>query len=66
MLINQLRAVWEDSLEDSHKNHPLLKKYSTYREYLENEILDKHTTKTFSIKQDEAWSYCELIEKRKK
>jgi len=57
---NKLHAILQDSFEDIHKSHPLLRKYSTYMEYLENNILKKHTTLSFSINQLGTWNY-ELI-----
>lgn len=49
---NQLNAVLYDPIKDEHKNHPSLKKYTHYREYLSNEILNQHTNKIYSVHND--------------
>ena len=63
--VNKLNAILQDAIKDGHRTHPLLRKYTSYRQYLENDIIAHHSSKTFSFKQIGPWGY-EVIEGRKK
>ncbi len=46
---NQLYAVLSDPIEQRHSKHPKLEKYKFYHEYLYNDILKRHTSKSYLI-----------------
>ena len=52
---NQLNAILTDSILSDHQKNPRLKDYTLYREYLEQEILNKHSANAY---------YIELIDER--
>lgn len=62
---NKLLAVLLDDIEERHKNHPSLRSYSTYRQYFENNIVAKHSTKSFQFQKIGNWEF-KVIESRKK
>lgn len=63
--VNKLNAILQDGLKDDHKGHVLLRNYSTYWQYLENEIIAHHSLKVFSFEAIGDWGY-EIIEGKKK
>ena len=48
--INQLSVLISDSIETQHQDHPRLQGYEYYRDYIKNEIFNKHSKNLYSIK----------------
>lgn len=51
--INQLSAILYDQIKEEHKKHPSLRTYTHYREYLDNDIFNRHSTKRFKVRANE-------------
>ncbi|WP_186647109.1 AbiJ-related protein [Fluviispira vulneris] len=51
--LNQLSIIISAPIKPEHKDHPKLKNYSYYREFLENDILTKHTKHSYCIEGKE-------------
>lgn len=62
--VNKLQAILLDGIEDRHKSSPLLRGYSTYREYFENNIVAHHTSKSFNFEKIADWEF-KVTESRK-
>jgi len=54
---NQLTAILYDTIKEEHKEHPVLRKYSHYRDYLNNDIFKHHSSKTYVVREDEKNRY---------
>lgn len=65
--VNKLNAILQDHVKDEHKEHPLLRNYIQYNEYLTNNIIAYHSRKTFSFKKlaNKSWGY-DVIEGTKR
>lgn len=63
---NQLNAVLTDSIQPDHLKHPRLQSYTLYREYLENEILKKHSSGAFYLEYgSNDWDLPKIVDSRK-
>lgn len=47
--INQLGTILYSPIKEEHKKHTHLRSYTHYRQYLNNEILKSHSTKSYSV-----------------
>ena len=47
--INQLCVILRDPIKPEHKNHPKLRNYTYYRDYLNNDILKHHSSKSYAV-----------------
>lgn len=62
--VNKLVVSLVDQIKDEHSNHPLLRKYKNYNDYLQNDILSRHSRKTFTFEKTGTWTY--VVKEQKK